>query len=263
MAQKELFFDKLHGSGNDFIVVDATQQSVNLNVEQIRWLCDRHLGIGADGLIVIKPSWEADFQMIYYNSDGFEGSMCGNGGRTVTAYAFKRGIAGRSCRFLAYDGKHQGEVLAVNDTEFMISITMKEVDVQFCSDAYLLVNTGSPHYVSRVDNLAALDVVSQGRLIRHDKTLSDKGLNVNFLKIDNNAIQLRTYERGVEDETLSCGTGVTAAAIAVSMWQGGENHQIHTLGGLLGVQFKRTDMHFTDIVLTGPVKYVFGGKINL
>jgi diaminopimelate epimerase len=259
----ELKFDKYHGAGNDFILINCLKDSVFLSEEQIRFLCHRRLGIGADGLIMLLPEEDNDFRMKYFNADGLEGSMCGNGGRTVAAYAFHNQISGSKIRFQAYDGRHEAEILSSERSDFQVFLTMKDVEAINFDEHYLIIDTGSPHYVTKVDNLSDFDVFNEGRKIRYDKNLSSKGLNVNFLERKDDGIFLRTYERGVEDETLSCGTGVTAAAIASSLWFGANEYWIQTLGGLLFVRFSRNGNKFSKIELTGPVKYVFGGSIHL
>lgn len=259
----ELKFDKYHGAGNDFILINCLKDKVFLSDEQIRFLCHRRLGIGADGLIMLLPFEGKDFRMKYFNADGLEGSMCGNGGRTVAAYAFRNQISASKIQFQAFDGEHDAEILSDKGIDFEVLLTMKDVEAITYDDHHLIINTGSPHYVTKVDNLADFDVVTEGRKIRYDSKLSSNGLNVNFLERNDEGIFLRTYERGVEDETLSCGTGVTAAAIASSLWFGQNEYWIQTPGGRLHVQFSRNGNKFSNIVLTGPVKYVYNGSIQL
>lgn len=259
----EILFHKYHGAGNDFILINCMKNNIILSQEQISFLCNRHLGIGADGLIRVLSSESHDFKMVYYNADGNEGSMCGNGGRTVAAFVYNEGLAGEKMKFIAYDGEHEAIILKYEDNSFEVKLSMKDARIDKFNESFLLVNTGSPHYVCRVDNLADFDVVQNGRKIRYDSKLSADGINVNFMEIIDNQIYLRTYERGVEDETLSCGTGVTASAIAASLWNGGTDFKIITRGGNLQVNFKRAGNNFSEIELTGPVKSVYSGKINL
>lgn len=259
----ELKFDKYHGAGNDFILINCLKDSVFLSAEQIRFLCHRRLGIGADGLIMLLPEDGNDFRMKYFNADGIEGSMCGNGGRTVAAYAFKNQIAESKIRFQAFDGEHEAEILSSEGVDFEVLLTMKDVEARNFDDQHLIIDTGSPHYVTKVDNLSDFDVFQEGRKIRYDKSISLNGLNVNFLERKGDEIFLRTYERGVEDETLSCGTGVTAAAIASSLWFGQNEYWIQTPGGRLFVRFSRNADKFSNIVLQGPVKFVFQGSVQL
>jgi diaminopimelate epimerase len=256
-------FYKYHGTGNDFIVADNRNGHYKLSAEQVKLLCDRHFGIGADGLILIEKSRVADFKMIYYNADGFEGSMCGNGGRCAVAYARLYKITGNSAVFEAYDGLHKAQIISSNDRVTMVELGMSDVKHWHIDENHLLVDTGSPHYVCNVEDLQMMDIVARGRQIRHDKTVSSEGVNVNFLEKSGNTFQLRTYERGVENETLSCGTGVTAAAIAANLWYGGNDFEIKTKGGMLTVTFEKSDETFTNIVLSGPAELVFSGAVNL
>ena len=221
--------------------------------------------IGADGLMLLQMKNGFDFEMLYFNADGREGSMCGNGGRVVAAFAFREEITGKNMIFDAYDGEHEAFILEADGGSYEVKLTMKDVVVEQFDNAGLLVNTGSPHYVTRIDNLADYNVVQFGRQIRHDKNISIHGVNTNFMEKIDDQIFLRTYERGVEDETLSCGTGVTATAIAASLCFGGESHEIVTPGGKLRVNFKKAGNSFSEIELTGPVEFVYSGifAINL
>jgi diaminopimelate epimerase len=259
----KLPFQKYHGAGNDFIMVNGLNDNVFLTKEQIAFLCNRHLGVGADGLIILQRSESNDFTMEYFNSDGNEGSMCGNGGRTVAAYAFNEGLTGDKITFTAFDGEHEAVILDSEKNSFVVKLSMKDVRVEIFNQDFIMVDTGSPHYVCRVDNLAVYDVVQNGRKIRYNPTLTQNGLNVNFMEMINTRIFLRTYERGVEDETLSCGTGVTAAAIAASLWYEMNSNEIITKGGTLQVNFKRKGQNFSKIELTGPVMCVFKGTVNV
>lgn len=263
MQNNILQFSKYHGTGNDFIILNQMKGGCKLEAETIAALCDRHLGIGADGLIELWPSEIAEFRMVYYNADGFVGSMCGNGGRSVAAFAFTEGIAGNKMTFEAFDGLHQASIIEAKNNDYLVDIQMADVITYDFDGHRLLVDTGSPHYVCQVDNLSGFDVVEQGKQIRYDKTLSENGLNVNFIQIKGNQVLMRTYERGVENETLSCGTGVTAAAIAATLWFGDLHYEIFTRGGELQVKFTHQDQTFRNIQLLGPVQKVFDGKINI
>lgn len=256
-----LNFWKLHGAGNDFVVLDAWNDIPVLSSSFIAWMCDRHLGIGADGLICIQPDAKADFRMVYYNADGFEGSMCGNGGRTAAAFAFMRLHAGQQGSFMAYDGLHHYIIHNQQDGLFDVEITMKDVREYKLFDDHLEVNTGSPHYVMFTDNLAELDVVSKGREIRQAPAFGPKGINVNFVETKPDQTFVRTYERGVEDETLSCGTGVTAVGIALALKSGQTEHTIHARGGTLYISLMNNAEGFTNIRLRGPVQWVFEGRL--
>lgn len=263
MKQKVLDFYKFHGAGNDFIMINSFDTEVVLQTEEIAFLCNPHLGIGADGLIFIVKDKEVDFRMIYYNSDGYEGSMCGNGGRSTAAFAFLLGFIEKNCSFRAFDGLHEATIIHHHERDFDVEISMKDVVEYDLTEKRLIVNTGSPHYIERSDNLSSVDVVAKGREIRNLPDFEPNGINVNFFQSEGNKIHLRTYERGVEDETLSCGTGVTAAAIAASLWYGKNESVIYTKGGTLSVKLTKTDSGFTGIKLRGPVTYVFNGQITI
>lgn len=256
-------FFKYQGTGNDFILLDNREKIYdNITATQVKELCDRNFGIGADGLMLLNNKEGYDFEMIYYNSDGNAGSMCGNGGRCIVEFASKMGIRKQNYNFLATDGAHQAEI----DLEKKVSLKMQDVNnVEFSLDHYLL-NTGSPHYVKYVRDVAGMDVVHEGRKIRNSKEFGEKGVNVNFVQIiSDDEIYVRTYERGVENETLSCGTGVTASALIAAHNDIGFNSvEIKTRGGNLSVEFeKKSDTEFTDIWLSGPADLVFSGHINL
>lgn len=259
--RKKTTFYKYHGTGNDFIIIRQDYFPVWMNKSWISAICDRHFGIGADGMILILPSEKTDFRMLYFNADGLEGSMCGNGGRCAAAFAFNQGIAQKAMHFEAFDGLHEAVILSQSGQSTMVSLQLSDVQSwQHTSDA-LLINTGSPHLVQRVDNLHELDVVVEGRKIRYNKAIAENGINANFFQIKDGLIELRTYERGVEAETLSCGTGVTAAAIAASLWYGGNSFEISMPGGRLKVQFNVGTNSFTEIRLEGPATFVFEGVL--
>jgi diaminopimelate epimerase len=256
-------FSKYHGAGNDFILINNLEGKIQLKTDQISLLCHRNLGIGADGLILVESSHIADFKMIYYNADGNEGSMCGNGGRSAAAFAMHENIVPENCVFEAYDGLHQAGVQCISPANFHVILSMKEVNSFDLNQNRLLVNTGSPHFVTITDKLASYDVINEGKKIRNDKTISAEGINVNFMELINNEIHMRTYERGVENETLSCGTGVTAVAIAANLWFGTKSPTIHTRGGDFKVRLERDKNRFFNIILEGPVKFVFNGKATI
>jgi diaminopimelate epimerase len=258
----DLNFSKFHGAGNDFILINNFSEKIYLDKDQVFNLCHRNLGIGADGLILINPSQIADFKMVYYNSDGNEGSMCGNGGRSAAAFAMCENIVQSSCEFEAYDGLHHGKVQQLDSKNFHVKLSMIDIQSFDFNSRRLIINTGSPHYVTLTDNLAFYDVKKHGKEIREDLNISSDGINVNFMELINDQIHLRTYERGVENETLSCGTGVTAAAIAANLWYGIDSPAIHTRGGLFKVSLEKKDNKFVNITLEGPVSFVFKGKIN-
>ncbi|MDP2237545.1 MAG: diaminopimelate epimerase [Bacteroidales bacterium] len=259
----DFLFSKYHGAGNDFILINNLEGKIKLTTEQISLLCHRNLGIGSDGLILVESSQVADFKMVYYNADGNEGSMCGNGGRSVAAFAMNEKIVPEKCVFEAFDGLHHAEVQSISPSKFHVTISMKDVNSFDLTQNRLIVNTGSPHYVAVSDKLATHDVVKEGKKIRNDKTISSEGINVNFMELINNEIHMRTYERGVENETLSCGTGVTATAIAANLWFGIKSPVIHTRGGDFKVHLERDENRFFNIILEGPVKFVFNGKATI
>jgi diaminopimelate epimerase len=252
-------FKKYQGTGNDFIMIDGRDIDFDLTEQQIELLCHRRFGIGADGLIVLKNHPAYDFEMLYHNSDGKVGSMCGNGGRCTVRFAFDLGAIGHQTRFLAADGEHQAEV----DGD-IVHLKMGELTVFEKYENYDFLNTGSPHYISMTSNLHDFDVYQAGKKIRYaDEWVARGGTNVNFTEIlENNTLYVRTYERGVEDETYSCGTGVTAAAIASHERFGLESPvKIKTQGGDLSVSFNKNNQNkYEEIYLIGPAKWVFDGK---
>jgi diaminopimelate epimerase len=248
-------FSKYEGSGNDFIMADNRNGSFEGGQQLIAQLCDRRFGIGADGLILIESSGEADFFMRYYNSDGRESTFCGNGGRCAAAFAKKLEINGNSARFLARDGFHEAEI---NGEQ--VRLKMRDTKLpEIYQDGFFLF-TGSPHLVFWVNDVDQTDVYSQGRKIRTD--YSEEGSNVNFAQRLPDRIRLRTYERGVENETLSCGTGVTAAALIAALGGLSSPVQVETPGGLLKVEFQRKADGFSDVYLSGPARFVFSGTIS-
>ena len=256
-------FYKYQGSGNDFIIIDNREKAGDkLTTKQINKICDRHFGIGADGLMLLNEKEGFDFEMIYFNADGNLGSMCGNGGRCIVQFASNMGIKKNEYIFSAIDGAHKAKV----DLDRQVSLQMKDVQgVEFSLDHYVL-NTGSPHYVKFVTGIEDLDVVSEGRKIRNSKQFAKEGINVNFIEtIDDDHIFVRTYERGVEDETLSCGTGVTASALIAAHNENGFNRvEVKSKGGNLSVEFdKISDTKFTNIWLSGPATFVFSGEYEI
>jgi len=255
-------FYKYQGTGNDFILVDNRDNSFALTTEQIRQLCDRRFGIGADGLMTLNEKEGYDFEMKYYNSDGREGSMCGNGGRCIVKFAYHLGIHRALYRFLAADGDHEAEI----DISGIVSLKMKNVQriTKYHND--FVLDTGSPHYVKLVGNVMQLDVYKKGHEIRNSRDFRESGINVNFVEhdINNDKITVRTFERGVENETYSCGTGVTASALVCYHNEIGFNEvEVKTLGGKLTVEFDRTeDDQYNNIWLCGPAEKVFEGEIT-
>lgn len=258
----QLNFHKYEGGGNDFILMD-NRMNFLLSASQINRLCDRRFGIGADGLILIESFSDADFRMVYFNSDGNESSFCGNGGRCVADYAHRvLKIAGIEMNFLAVDGLHQATIF--NDGR--VALTMRPVnEIQFFKD-YILLDTGSPHYVKQVKDLEHYPVFDEGHRIRNQSEFQPKGINVNFVEIKNNQNYLRTYERGVEEETFACGTGITAVAITLAEKSIGHFSisLISKAGHHFMVDFdKKSETTAENIILNGPVKKVFEGKIEI
>ncbi|MGN6249412.1 MAG: diaminopimelate epimerase [Ginsengibacter sp.] len=256
-------FYKYQGAGNDFILIDNREKiSHEFTVQHIKKMCDRHFGIGADGLMLLNNKEGFDFEMIYFNADGNEGSMCGNGGRCIVQFASNMGIKKNEYKFSATDGVHEAKI----DLNKEVSLKMNDVtDVDFSMDHFVL-DTGSPHYVKFVGDVQDLNVVSDGSKIRNSREFSEKGINVNFVQtLDDDHIFVRTYERGVEDETLSCGTGVTASALMAAHNDNGFNHvEVRTKGGHLSVEFdKISDSEFRNIWLSGPATFVFSGEYEI
>ena len=256
-------FYKYQGVGNDFILIDNREKGANeLKAHHVKKMCARHFGIGADGLMLLNNKEGFDFEMVYFNSDGNVGSLCGNGSRCVVQFASMLGIKKSEYLFLASDGPHIAKIDLNNE----ISLKMNDIkNVQFSLDHYTL-DTGSPHYVKSVNKLEGFNVVEEGRKIRNRKEFAEKGINVNFVQtIDDDHIFVRTYERGVENETLSCGTGVTASALMAAHNDNGFNHvDVKTLGGNLSVEYdKISDTEFKNIWLSGPATFVFLGEIEL
>ena len=255
-----LIFSKYHGAGNDFIIIDNRSETFPKEMSLIKNLCDRHFGIGADGLMLLENSPEADFYMRYFNSDGNESTMCGNGGRCITLFAKELGLIDSSAHFIGIDGAHKANIEAGN----IINLKMQDVSSVVVGNNYYFINTGSPHYICFVDDVKKIDVSSKGRSIRNSFNLENGGTNVNFVDFSNEIINIRTYERGVESETLACGTGSVASAIAYCYHTRNykPEYKIQTQGGELLVKFKRVNnSEYTDVWLKGPAIHVFDGQI--
>jgi len=254
-----IHFYKYEGTGNDFIMVDNRDLSFPKKEETIRLLCDRRFGIGADGLILLEESQDTDFKMVYYNSDGRESTFCGNGGRCVASFARKLNLVEEKTQFEAKDGLHQATFHGS-----AVRLKMRDVtEVKTILDGYELF-TGSPHFVVFTDHVAQTDVHKEGRRIRTmDHNMPD-GINVNFVEKQSDGIYVRTYERGVEDETLSCGTGVTASALVASLNGYNSPVQVQTPGGMLEVEFIReAGSTFRNVFLKGPARFVFEGHFEI
>lgn len=251
---KTLSFVKYHGTGNDFIMIHDPDKSINLSHSIIREMCERRFGIGSDGLILIQPSDSLNFHMEFFNPDASQ-SFCGNGSRCAVHFAHSLGIVEKSCTFSAIDGVHQA---TLQDDQVTVSMQDVEGIEEHDSDRWL--HTGSPHYVRWMEEVAKMNVVAKGREIRYNSKYAEEGVNVNFVKRHNNHLEVRTYERGVEAETFSCGTGVTAVAIADHAVFGGEpTRRIQTKGGELKVSFRLDSSRYSDVKLEGPATPVFQG----
>lgn len=262
-----LEFYKYQGAGNDFVIVDDRNKSFDVsNVELINFICDRRFGIGGDGFMLLRPSKEYDFEMVYFNADGNEGSMCGNGGRCIVAFAYHQNIIGKHCKFIAVDGEHEADIIDNDGTEW-VSLKMIEVSDIEQNERFSFADTGSPHYVELVENIKDFPVVNKGREVRYNDRFENEGTNVNFVEVKNDgSLQVRTYERGVEDETLACGTGVTAAALTMHK-RGVINSckvEIAAMGGNLRVLFEElAGGKYSNIWLQGPAEFVFKGSIDV
>lgn len=256
-------FHKYQGAGNDFIMIDNRPPIISKNqTEQIARLCNRKFGIGADGLILLQEKMSVDFEMVYFNSDGRESSMCGNGGRCLIKFAKDLGLIKDKCTFAAIDGLHEGHFLS----DGTISLKMSDVkNIENFYDDYIL-NTGSPHYVILTNGVAEMNIVEHAKKIRYSEKFEKEGINVNFVeKKGVNKLFVRTYERGVEDETLSCGTGVVASALAFASQAGNKMNEISiaTPGGNLKVKFEAVGKGYKNIHLIGPAERVFEGMVEM
>ena len=259
----QLTFYKYQGTGNDFIIIDNREMNFDRSDNSlVAKLCDRRFGIGADGLMLLQTKIGYDFEMVYYNSDGKESSMCGNGSRCIVEFARTLGLVKTKANFLASDGEHEAMV-----KEGFISLKMNNVSKIEMNAGYSYLNTGSPHYVAFVNDVHNFNVYEEGKKIRYNDRFKETGTNVNFVEKQYNDLFVRTYERGVEAETYSCGTGVTAAALVAALKEvatATDFCDIKTLGGDLKVKFTRhPDNSFTDIWLEGPATFGFKGDISI
>ncbi|MCR5888619.1 diaminopimelate epimerase [Hymenobacter sp. J193] len=261
-----LHFHKYQGTGNDFVMVDDRARQFPADDHAlVRRLCDRRLGIGADGLILLRLLDGYDFEMVYFNADGYLGSMCGNGGRCTVAFARYLGVIKQTTSFLAADGPHQASI----DPDGTVCLRMQDVAGQQAVEEDVFLDTGSPHLVRFLpaSSLAELNVFAEGRAIRYNDRFRERGTNVNFVEAPSAAgqpWQVRTYERGVENETFSCGTGVTAVALAASRRGASSPVHLRTPGGDLRVSFEaRADGSFTHVYLSGPATCVFEGSYEV
>lgn len=258
-------FSKYQGTGNDFVIIDNREHNIVLTTEQIAFICDRKKGIGADGLMLLGNKQGYDFSMTYYNANGLEGSMCGNGGRCLTQFAYDIGLHKKHFSFIAIDGPHEASINE-DGWVYLKMCDVHAVEKNIDGDVtFFVLNTGSPHYIEKVDSINSVDVFGLGQMIRYNERFKLEGINVNFVQQQDDKIFVRTYERGVENETLSCGTGVTAAALISGIEKLGEQTiQIETLGGKLAVRFNnKGDQIFDNIWLMGPGTFVFNGTIEI
>ena len=259
----QLEFYKYQGTGNDFVMIDNRSDTFpKENKELVAHLCNRRFGIGADGLILLETDTETDFRMVYYNSDGNLSSMCGNGGRCLVAFAKKLNLIQKETTFVATDGLHYATVA----DDGIVSLQMIDVAAIKNTSEYSYLNTGSPHHVQLVDNLEQYNVKENGAAIRYGNLYGKEGSNINFVKkINENTFSLRTYERGVEDETLACGTGATAVAIAMNAIGQTDLNVINlnVEGGKLTVSFEKGNGKYTNVFLKGPAEFVFKGTIAI
>jgi len=258
----QIVFQKYQGAGNDFVMLDNRAQTYNeLENSAIAQICDRNKGVGADGLILIETSNNADFKMVYYNADGNESTMCGNGGRCAVAFAKALKIIDSKTIFEAIDGLHEAEILS----DQRVRLGMNDVNELTSHEEALVLNTGSPHYVALKDSLDQVNMRKEGAQIRYSAPFKAAGINVNFIALDPaGALHIKTYERGVEDETQACGTGAVAAALAADHW--GLPCQktpitLHAPGGTLQVDFLKKEKGYEAVFLTGPAQFVFSGEM--
>ena len=258
----EINFSKYNGAGNDFILIDDRDSLINDNKSLINYLCDRHFGVGADGIIILKESNNCDFEILHYTSDGNLGSLCGNGSRCAVLFAYNKDIIGRKTVFNAFDGIHSAEILENG----LIKMEMK-LNSDIVNNSYgTFTDTGSPHLVIEKDDTDKLDVCNEGRAIRYNDFYKKEGVNVNFIeKISDDQFKIRTYERGVENETLACGTGSTASAICMNFLGRTKRSNItmKCKGGDLNVQFNLSERGYQEISITGPAKLVYEGTIKV
>lgn len=256
-------FYKYQGAGNDFILIDHTHSILeNTDKQDIEHLCHRRFGVGADGLMFVTKHKDYDFEMHYFNADGKLGSMCGNGGRCIVAFAKQLGIIDRETNFLAVDGPHYARI---SENGEWVDLQMIDVSIIDRDEEAYVLNTGSPHYVAIQNNLKDFDVFNEGKNIRYNQTYSEKGINVNFVEDRGDHLFVRTYERGVEDETYACGTGVTAVAMAMAKHKNQNGHiktDIKVLGGDIKIEFDYDGLNFTNVFLCGPAKLVFEGEVD-
>jgi len=259
----ELHFYKYHGTGNDFVIFDGRDQDVHslLTQDIIATICHRRFGVGADGIMILENHHVEDFNMVYYNADGRPSSMCGNGGRCLVAFAEKMEVFRDECSFMASDGLHKATI-----KDGWVELKMIDVDNLEYDGLDCILDTGSPHYITACEVLDNLEITPAAHAIRYNERFKQEGINVNFLQQMKEGIRIRTYERGVEDETWACGTGATAAAIAFAHQNnllGVQEIPVKVEGGNLSVKLERVEDSFKNVWLCGPAAFVFEGSIEV
>lgn len=262
----KLEFAKYHGAGNDFIIVDGSLYPMSLDQDFVKGICDRHKGVGADGFILVNPMADNEVGMRYFNSDGSESSLCGNGGRCVTAWANAAGLCDSDLRINASDGLHKATIISAMPGHWDIKLRMRDTGFPEERANGFFIDSGSPHHIAFVKDLHILDVHSLGAKIRYSETYAPAGTNVDFVEKIGEMIHMRTYERGVENETLACGTGVTAAVLTKAYLEGNHTEgeqEVDMPGGRLSLAYRMTAQGFTDIWLRGPAVHVFSGQIEI
>lgn len=256
-------FFKYEGTGNDFLLFDDRENSLNFTTQEINQLCNRHFGIGGDGILILRKQHGDILTMQFFNPDGSRAGFCGNGGRCFALFAHHLGLAGGEVQFVADDGPHQAFISHTDKLSAHVRLKMSDPELYSSGPDGLFLNTGTFHYVKWVDELEKTEVNLEGRLLRYDERFGPAGTNVDFVQRNQHGIELRTYEKGVESETLSCGTGVTASAIAAGMHGMLSPVEVQTRGGKLTVEFTITSGSIQDVWLTGPARRVFSGMIEL
>lgn len=253
-------FTKYQGAGNDFVIIDDRKEIFDVNNNSmVKTICERRYGVGADGLILLRDHLQHDFEMVYFNADGFLGSMCGNGGRCIVDFAKSLSIFDKDCSFLAADGLHHASWSQEN-----VSLKMGDVKNIESNTQFSFLDTGSPHYIKQVENIEKVDVFKKGLEIRNNDRFKKEGTNVNFIELKDGVLHIRTFERGVEDETLACGTGTVASVLALHNW-GFEFEKplnVNAKGGKLKVDFKFENGLYSDVFLIGPANSVYNGYIE-
>jgi len=255
-------FVKYHGTGNDFILIDDRSGIFPIESSLIQAICDRHFGIGSDGIILLRNHPEYDFEMLFYNPDGSPAGFCGNGGRCIVAFAQSLEIIGMQTTFVAPDGLHTAEIIHEEGHIMNVRLQLRDAVVYEADGRDFYLNTGTYHYVRFVDQPDTIDILAEGQAIRYDHRFAPHGTNVNFARFDGHQLFVRTYEKGVENETLACGTGVVASAIAASMIYGIDHFRVIVKGGELSVSFTMDGNEFKKVFLEGPATRVFEGQYS-